>query len=104
MGVCMDFGSLFSKEAREFWINLNFIKVFPNKKISNLSLKDLIQVIPLWFEMITATMLKKISRMNDIWKRRHFSDQSFSKVLANTKYYLSINLKSSVPCHTVEDF
>lgn len=59
MGVCMDFGSLFSKEAREFWINLDFIKVFPNKKISNLSLKDLIQVIPLWFEMITATMLKK---------------------------------------------
>lgn len=55
----MDFGSLFSKEAREFWINLDFIKVFPNKKISNLSLKDLIQVIPLWFEMITATMLKK---------------------------------------------
>lgn len=32
MGACMGFGSLFSKEAREFWINLEFIKVFVNKK------------------------------------------------------------------------
>lgn len=74
----MDFGSLFSKEAREFWINLDFIKVFPNKKISNLSLKDLIQVIPLWFEMITATMLKKklvgwmIYEKEDIFQTNHF--------------------------------
>lgn len=79
MGACMGFGSLFSKEAREFWINLDFIKVFPNKKISSISLKDFMWVIPLWFEMITASMLKKQVRWMIYEKEDIFQTTRFPK-------------------------
>lgn len=42
-------------------MNLEFIKVFRNEKFSSVSINDFMQVIPLRFGMITASMLKNMS-------------------------------------------
>lgn len=57
-------------------MNLEFIKVFPNEKFSSVSLNDFLQVIPLWFGMITASMLKNVRKMiyekEDFFQTNHF--------------------------------